>query len=187
MKPSVLTRACSQHNPVERSYRPAIAAGPAPPGIVPARGRLTVAQGRADVGRQIRPGLIQINGIGRPTDDRTCALWAMHSSQPSTPLSLKMGVTSQVLKKRRLASEQLVTISSAELYVSGNRITDKRDERIAFGFMFYGPWTESEHLTMDDDRVAAIEYSFSPVDHDSEQPFCAQDLSAGWRARSSIS
>lgn len=77
------------------------------------------------------------------------------------PLSLKLGVTSKVLKKRGSASEQLMTISSAELHVCGNRITDKRDERIAFGFMFYGRWTESEHLSMDDDRVAAIEYSFS--------------------------
>lgn len=85
------------------------------------------------------------------------------------PLTLRMGVTSKVLKKRGSGSEELIRIDSAALHVAGKPITSKRDEKIAFGFMFYGGWEESEHLTMDGDRVAAIEYSFSPIEPDSHQ------------------
>jgi hypothetical protein len=95
------------------------------------------------------------------------------------PLTVRLDVTSQLLASDGSTSQFEVRIDRAALFVNGRRIDHKRDERIGFGFIFNGRWPESEHLTMKDDRVVRIEYSYAPIDPPDEQPFALVDSLSG--------
>ena len=87
------------------------------------------------------------------------------------PLALRLEVTSKIMRQQRGKSHQNVRIEAARLFVAGKPIRSKRDKKIAFGFMRFGQWEEAEHVTMDGERIAAIEYAFSPVESDKTQSF----------------
>jgi hypothetical protein len=87
------------------------------------------------------------------------------------PLTFRLDVESQVLKRESKTSEQLVRISEVSMSVAGALIREPRDREIAFGLMQYGRWDEAQVVATDGDRVTAIEFAYSPIDHDSSQDF----------------
>ena len=95
------------------------------------------------------------------------------------PLTVRLDVTSKLLSRDGSVSQFEVRIDSAALLVNGRRIEHKRDERIGFGFIFNGRWAESEYVSMQDDRVTRIEYSYGPIDPPQGQPFAIVDSLSG--------
>lgn len=61
------------------------------------------------------------------------------------------------------------TITDFALHADGVRITEKKEERLAFFLMLYGGWQETEHVEIDNDgRISVIRYEFAPRESDNQ-------------------
>jgi hypothetical protein len=88
------------------------------------------------------------------------------------PLTLRIVVDSEAVKKHGSATTYRMTIRDVEFCAKGIRLTRERDKQIAWGLMLHGRWREEEPVPiMDNDVPKAIEFHFRPEEMEPDESF----------------
>ena len=87
------------------------------------------------------------------------------------PLSLRLLADESKTSSFDSNGRCLFTVGDVQMFSAGNQIIDQVEKNMAFQFMLYSSWSEQERFEIVNDKIAYIEYLYTPEEIDEEQGF----------------